>query len=193
MVKTVSYQRLERKVTTEEFLLKLNGCATLEEGLTVMAKMPHSFTPLDNRPNKQGAGAGKSRSINAIIECVTNGHDANIRLWRETGRFKCEPVSVTDALLKQIEGDARPETARARACAVAQGQQVPQEYGCHRHRRRGRHDGREPAQRAASLWAGGQSPRSDAVRDHSGQGGASIFGHCRFSLIITRAPQESKR
>jgi hypothetical protein len=147
--------------------------------------VPHVLLAIGDKTNNKAPIRANSDSISALVEGTTNGHDAVTRLWTEQGWFATKPKSVEDALTQIAGSSARPKpqvymlvqlaakSKFSKAHAVTIG-----DVGIGMTAR---------AMRDGVLTFGSEDKVLDKTQFGSfGQGSASLFGHCKFSIIASR-------
>lgn len=166
-------------------------CATREEVLDVLKREPHASKPIGpgTRNNKSNIKTTRD-SIAAVIEGVTNGHDAMTLLYNQQGRFPTPPKSVSEAMAfiaadrTSAKGSIRPgvhvllqtgegkfKNRKNRACTI-----IDEGVGMTAN---GLING------PLAFGAEDKVLRRDQFGSF-GQGGASLFGHSAASIIASR-------
>lgn len=166
------------------------SCVTLADVLDLLARVQHRFAPVGQRRNNKANIKTNSDSVASVVEAVTNGHDACVRLWKEQGRFSVPPTSVNQALTAIAEANAT-SAPRGRPNALVY---VLMHLA---HDRFKKHHAvtiidegigmDETAMLAGPLAFGSEDKVLDPTQFGSfGQGGASLFGHCKCSIVASR-------
>ncbi len=160
------------------------ACTTLEAALALLDRVPHRFTSIGHRNNKANIKTN-SDSVASIVEAVTNGHDATIRLWKEQGRFSPLPTTVNEALTTIAEASG----GRRAAASVYVLMHLSADFKKH-HAVTIVDEGigmDEAAMLRGPLAFGSEDKVLDPCQFGSfGQGGASLFGHSKLSIVASR-------
>lgn len=164
------------------------ACVTLDDVLSQLKQVPHQFASVGARRNNKSNIKTNSDSVAAIIEACTNGHDAAIRLWKEQKCFAVPPQTVNEAL--SIMADANNRGVRNANPMVFVLMHLAHGGFKKNHAVTVIDEGigmDEAAMLAGPLAFGSEDKVLDATQFGSfGQGGASLFGHSKCSIVASR-------
>jgi hypothetical protein len=155
-------------------LWKVTGSEDIRE---IFKNVPHSVRYINGQNNNSYMVQTATTPYSAIIEGVTNGHDAVVMDWVREKKFTTPPKNVQEALTA-ISNDVpqvrvyfqKPEKAIPNLTILDQG------------------TGMTAEQMIKGVLSGGSEAKVLDPLQHGnyGFGGASLFGQCAASLIITR-------
>lgn len=167
---------------------KLWDCVTRDEVLTVLKTVPHATNPIANRRNNKAPIKANRDSIAAVMEGVTNGHDAVIRLWAEQKKFHKTPRSVNDALAQIAASSMLKTRPKPLVHVLLQLRKGSKFHKAHAVTIVDEGIGMTAeAMLAGVLTFGSEDKVLDSTQFGSfGQGSASLFGHSQCSIIASR-------
>jgi hypothetical protein len=174
---------------------KLWDCATLVDVMAVLKRVSYDLKPIGHRSrnNKAPIKANKD-SIAAIIEGVTNGHDAVIRLWSEQGKFPKPPLSVHEALGYIAETSTFRNRPKPLVHVLLQLAKSTKFHKAHAVTIVDEGKGMTADEMMAGVLTFGSEDkvlRNDQFGSF-GQGSASLFGHSQCSIIASRRAGTNK-